>query len=240
MNSSATTTQLESARCVAGQAETAPELQDCWNKTGVAGDGTCAELAKRVHCRNCLVFYEAGARLLERLPSPEYQRELTERFAEPKAEKTPGKLPLVIFRIGTEWLALPALVLQEVSESRPIHSLPHRRDTVVLGLANVRGELLTCVSVGRLLGLEPDTRKEKPGAIRDRLLVVNWDGRRLAFPVDEVGGIERCQPQELRQAPATVARSAATFARGVLSWRGKSVGCLDEELLLTTLHRNLS
>ena len=36
---------------------------------------------------------------------------------------------------------------------RTIHSLPHRRSGVVLGLANVRGELLVCVSLGQMLRL---------------------------------------------------------------------------------------
>ena len=238
MNSETSSIHLEPARGTA-LGDDAPDIQDCWNKIGTAGDGSCTELETVVHCRNCAVFSEASNRLLERLPSAEYQRELTEHFAEPKVEKPLGKLPLIVFRIGAEWLALPAPVLQQVSEFRFIHSLPHRRQSVVLGLANVRGELLVCVSIGRLLGLEQDVHKGKTGTARSRLLVINRDGSRLAFPVDEVGGIERFQQDELRQVPATVAKSAATFARGVLSWRGKSVGCLDEELLFTALNRNL-
>jgi len=232
--------RLEPGRAAVTLGATSPELHDCWNKIGVRGDGSCAELAKHIHCRNCPVFSQAGAQLLDRAPSPEHQREWTEHFAEPKAEKALGKLSLVVFRIGSEWFALPTPILQEVAESRSVHSLPHRRRSVVLGLVNIRGELLICVSVGRLLGLERDTRKDKPRTSYERLVVASWNGQRLVFPVDEVGGIQRCHPHEFKEVPATVSKAAATFARGILSWKDKSVGCLDEELLFTALHRNLT
>ncbi len=48
---------------------------------------------------------------------------------------------------------------QEVTNLRPIHSLPHRRSGVMLGLANVRGELLICVSLAMLLGVAPAAAK---------------------------------------------------------------------------------
>ena len=35
-------------------------IDDCWNRIGVRGDGSCPELKQYVHCRNCPV-YSAGA-----------------------------------------------------------------------------------------------------------------------------------------------------------------------------------
>ena len=43
-------------------------------------------------------------------------------------------------------------VVIEVANLLPIHSLPHRPNGVVLGLASVRGELLVCVSLGQVVG----------------------------------------------------------------------------------------
>src|SRR5438445_8021579 len=65
----------------------------------------------------------------------------------------PARTSAVIFRIHSEWLALPTEAFQEVAERRRIHSLPHRRNGVVLGLVNIRGELLICVDLGRVLGI---------------------------------------------------------------------------------------
>jgi chemotaxis-related protein WspD len=209
----------------------------------VGGDRSCAELAKFIHCRNCPDYSAAGVRLLNRQLPTDYQREWTEHFAEPKKLVGPGRISVVLFRIGPEWLALPTQVFQEVAERRPMHSLPHRsrsRGSVVLGLVNIRGELVVCVSVGRLLGLEQEVKKGKPRTIYDRLLVANWNGHRLTFPVAEVYGIHRYHPHELKAVPATLAKSGPTYSRGVLSWRDKSVGCLDEELLFSTLNRSFA
>src|SRR5206468_4157321 len=141
-----------------------------------------------VHCRNCPVYSHAGARLLSRALPPGYQREWTAHFARKKALATPGKISTLLFRLSNEWLALPTQAFQEVAERRLIHSLPHRRQGIVLGLANVRGELVICVSLGRALGVEKILPRQPLRTIYDRLLVANWDGQRLAFPVEEVHG----------------------------------------------------
>jgi chemotaxis-related protein WspD len=222
----------------ASTAPVAPDIHDCWNQIGVSGDRTCPELAKFIHCRNCPTYSAAGVRLLNHPVPPEYQREWTAHFAEPKKLVAAGRISVVIFRVGPEWLALPTRVLQEVAERRSIHSLPHRRHGVVLGLVNIRGELVICVSVGRLLSPERKTVTNRVAG--NRLLVANWSGHRLAFPVDEVAGIHRYHPEDLRAAPTTVAKSSPTCVEGVLSWRDHSVGCLDEELFFVTLNRSFT
>jgi chemotaxis-related protein WspD len=215
------------------------DIDDCWNKIGVIGNGTCTELTKFIHCRNCPVYSTAGARLLDRELPVSYRREWTEHFSSGKKQAATGKVSVVVFRIGTEWLALPTGVFQEIAEWRPIHSLPHRRQGIVLGLANVRGGLLICVSLGRLLGAESEGGGASLPGMHDRLVVAEWQGRLLAFPVNEVHGVHRYQPEELREVPATVSRGNPSFSRGLLNWMGTSIGCLDEELLFSTLNRSL-
>ena len=36
-------------------------LNDCWNKIGVRGDGSCPELKQHAHCRNCPVYASVAA-----------------------------------------------------------------------------------------------------------------------------------------------------------------------------------
>jgi chemotaxis-related protein WspD len=215
------------------------DVVDCWNKVGVTGDGTCPELAKFVHCRNCPIYSLAGVRLLNRELPADYRREWTEHFSRERSRNVAGRASVVTFRIGTEWMALATAVFQEVLERRTIHSLPHRQHGLVLGLANVRGGLLICVSLGRLLGLEPSQDRQTPPANYDRLIVTEWQGGRLAFPVSEVHGIHRYQPEDLSELPATIPRGNANFNKGILRWMDRSIGCLDEELLFSTLNRGL-
>jgi chemotaxis-related protein WspD len=217
------------------------ELHDCWNRIGVAGDGSCGELQKFVHCRNCPVYWQAGVQLLNRALPEEYRREWTLHYSQEKKSAPVARTSIVMFRIGAEWLALPTTAFQEVAERRAIHSLPHRRHGVVLGLVNVRGELLICVSVGRLLGLETGAaRQEKTRSTYDRMLVSNWDGKRLVFPVDEIHGIHRYHTSEVQEAPATISHAAVSYTHGILSWRGRTVGLLDADVLFSTLNRSLT
>jgi chemotaxis-related protein WspD len=218
------------------------ELQPaaCWNQVGVYGDGSCPELLRLVHCRNCPVYAAAGTQLLNRPLPPGYRHEQTRHFAVEKKLGEPAKTSGVIFRLRAEWLALPTQAFQEVAERRPIHSLPHRRRGIVLGLANIRGELLICVSLGHLLGLEPAGFLEALRSEYHRLLVVNWQGNRLAFPVDEVHGPHRFHLQELEQPPAALAKPNPAFTRGVLRWQRRGVGLLDADSLFTTLNRSLT
>ncbi len=217
-------------------------LNDCWNKIGVRGDGSCPELERHVHCRNCPVYSASAAKLLDADLPAGHLDEWTGHFAGAQQAGEAGTQSVVIFRIGAEWLALPTAVFKEVATLRAVHSLPHRRNGLVLGLTNVRGALLVCVSLGAVLGLEqaPETRKDQAPALPRRLLVISREGSRLVFPVDEVHGIYRCQPRELKAVPATVAKATATYTKSVLTWQDRTVGCLDDQLLFHTLNRSLA
>jgi len=224
---------------VAGGDLSAP-VHDCWNTIGVAGNGSCRELQKYVHCRNCPVYSTAGRQLLDRPLSSEYRRQWTEHYAQEKKLAEPARTSVVIFRVASEWLALPTRAFQEIAEKRLVHTLPHRRRNVVLGLVNVRGELLICVSLGRMLGLEPEGRPNAQKKIHDRLVVAGWNGGRFVFPVDEVHGVHRFQQSDMREPPATVTHSSLTHTEGVFSWRERTVGVLNADALFASMNRNLA
>lgn len=179
-------------------------------------------------------------RLLDRETPPRYLQEWTERIAAPITAPEPEIHTVLIFRAGSEWLALPARVLDEVGERCAIHSLPHRRGGVMAGLTSVRGELLLCVSLETLLGIEEaESHDEKSRLASGRMLVVARDGDRVAFPVSEVHGIQRYHPRELRMLPDTLSKSAS-YMTGLLPWRDRTVGCLDDGLLFDGLQGELS
>lgn len=215
-------------------------LDDCWSRIGVTGDGSCPELAQHIHCRNCPVYAAAGARLLDRSLTSGYRQEWAVHFARPKHMPTPGAFSVVLFRIGSEWLALPTAAFQEVTEMRKVHSIPHRRKGMLLGLVNVRGELLLCVSLARVLGLVHSAPVEGGHVTAQRLMVANWESHRVVFPVDEIHGVERFNPDQLREPPATLAKSGTSYTRGVLPWQNRLVLGLDADLLFPALSASLA
>lgn len=219
-----------------------PEINDCWNKIGVQGDLSCPELVRHIHCRNCPVYSAAAAVLLENELTDEHVDERTRYFSQEKQDHTCDTHSLTIFRIGAEWLALGTSALTEVSDIRPIHTLPHHKGGVVLGLVNIRGELLVCVSLGQLLGLEQavTTQHDSLQTVYKRLLVLQGEGGRLVFQADEIHGIHRFYPRQLQEVPVTVSKASTMYVTAMLPWQGRMVGCLDEQLVLYTLNRSLA
>jgi len=125
---------------------------------------------------------------------------------------------------------------------RAIHTLPHRRNGVVLGLANIRGELLVCFSLQHILGLEQaeESHREKQRAVTGRFLVIERDGSRAVCPVEEVYGIAHFHPGEITSPPTTITKAAAAYTRSILSWQKGAIGLLDDQLLFHTVNRNLA
>jgi chemotaxis-related protein WspD len=217
-------------------------VKDCWTTIGVHGDASCPELRRHVHCRNCPVFSAGAMRLLDREAPADDLARWTSHFAQPKAVDELQTHSIVVFRIGREWLALPTPCVTEVVNRLPIHTLPHRPKGTILGLASVRGELVVCVSIGHMIGLEsaPEpTLKDQHGS-HQRLLVIRRDQVRAVCPVDDVHGIHRFHLRELTEVPSTVAKRTATYSRALLPWRERSVGLLDDERLFHTLQRSMA
>jgi len=207
--------------------------QDCWKRIGVYGDSSCPQLAAQVHCRNCPVYAVAASRLLDTDVPAGYLDEWTSHVAAREPATLAERKSVVIFRLAAEWFALPATSLKEIAADRRIHSLPHRRNGAVLGLTNIRGQLLVCTSLKALLGIET-----KEPLVGGRMMVLQHNGLASACPVDEVHGLEQFHVSELRSAPATLAAAAGTFTRTVLAWRTRSVGMLDVELLFHSINRS--
>ena len=226
------------ARSETQSAAERPAFHDCWNKIGVHGDRSCSELVTHAHCRNCPKYSASALRLLDRELPPQYVKDWTAHFAEPKQVAQQNTHSALIFRIGVDWLALSPQALDEVAELRPVRPLPHRRNGIVLGLVNVRGELIICVSLGRLLNLDDTSAGES--SAQGRLIVMNHQGRRMAFPADEVLRMIRYRPQELGTVPSTIAHAAANHTKGILAWNNRLVACLDEHVLARSLDRSVA
>lgn len=181
-------------------------------------------------------------RLFDREVSEESLQEGAAQVAARKKVVETGTTSIVIFRLQGEWLALPTEVFQEVIDRGVVRTVPHHRGGILRGLVNIRGELLLCVSLERLLGLEQaaSAKEGGKGPSTGRLLICSHKGDRLAFRADEVFGLYRYHPGHLRNIPATLAEATAgNFILGLLPWNDKTVGCLDAELLFYGLNRSL-
>lgn len=97
------------------------------------------------------------------------------------------------FRLGDRWLVAPRQDVREVIPMPRVTRIPNARSWL-LGLANVRGNLLTIVDLAGLLQTGP-----QPEGRAARVLVFNSDQAPLGLLVDEVIGYRTFTVNEQRR-----------------------------------------
>lgn len=218
------------------------KIDDCWNKIGVWASSkqrSCPRLEEVIHCANCEIFSQAGKTLLEGEAPAGYLEEWAKLLAASKPKKNYDASSIILFRLGDEWLGVETGLLDEVVSIRPVHSIPHRKGSILKGLTNIRGELQLCVSLGRLMNI---TRGEITGTnvvkgIYERMVVMSFNGVKFVFPVSEMRGVYRFSEQSLLGAPATAMNCSVHYLRGMLDIEGRHVGIVDHQLLFSALER---
>jgi purine-binding chemotaxis protein CheW len=142
-------------------------------------------------------------------------------------EKTAAQ-HIVFTLAGTEY-AVPIANVLEVGRPltpTPVPNVPEW----VLGVANVRGDIVSMIDLRAFLGMPPH-----PGPER-RLLVVRARSEELAtgLVVDHVGGIRDIPPASVDTGAPVAEGAVAAYVRGVVEADGERVVVFDLEQLLLT------
>ncbi len=211
-------------------------VDDCWRRIGTGGDRSCPQLATYLRCRNCPVYAQAAVTVLDSLAAGSLWDTAAAGADAPSDDERDAGQSLLVFRVGDEWLALPTGALGEVTAPAPVHSLPHRRHAALIGVAAVRGTLLTCVSLALLFGGGAPAEDQRD----TRFLILGQGRNALALPVAEVAGVEHVPHSALLPLPATLTRASARYTQSLFEHGGHSVGLLDAELLRLALSRSLA
>ncbi len=240
---------------------------NCWNQIGTAGDRTCPELETHIHCRNCPVFASAARTFFDR-PAPQlYLDEWTQWLAGSSetvslesgtttSYNDRDLISVLIFRLGKEWMAFSTQTIAEVTLPRPVHRIPHRSNTILIGLVNLRGQLQLCISLHGLLGLEsPQTSSSQfhahtSDSETEKTTVAGWiasKGSRLIvmrnrerseswiFAAEEVVGVHRLPRSLMRNVSSALANPEVSFSQATITWEDRTVSFLDEQRVFAAL-----
>jgi len=186
-------------------------------------------------------FYPAD-KLLTRKPDHDYLEEWTTMVQKEKvARKLTRDYSLLLFRIHHEWFGLSTAVFNHVCENKAIHSIPFKKNPMILGLVNIGGQIRVCVTLDKLLNISGSAEKgdELSSVVYDRMIVIEQEENVWVFPVDEVYGIFQFDVEKMENVPVNVSKSSANYLKGVFLWKGKRIGFLDEELLCYSLKTSL-
>lgn len=123
----------------------------------------------------------------------------------------------VRLRVGGEQYALPVRAVQEVAPIGDVMPMPGAPPHV-LGVRNVRGEVVPVIDLAALAGLGKGGRSAVLAVIEDT-------GRRAGLAVDEV--------IDVGPLPSRSHESASPLLRGEVVTDGQLVGLLDPDAVLT-------
>jgi chemotaxis signal transduction protein len=179
----------------------------------------------------------AGAldRLLDK---PVTQQELAagaEDAATPADALGRGTVGVLLFKLGDETLAIPAKSLRRITTYTRPSPIPHRTRGILRGLCNIRGELILCADIRRMLGVPPhDSKEQAPGEADPRRMVVIGpaDASSWVFEADSLVGVERIDPAALIHAPMTVENALGAFVSGLAEVGDSRVTVLDADRIL--------
>lgn len=131
-----------------------------------------------------------------------------------------GTVRYAVFRVGSEWYALPIECIEEISKLFDTTLVPKTAPFVV-GIGNVRGRVMPVVDVATRLGLSSHVRGSE-----SRMLIVRHEGESYALVVDEVRQVVALPANAYEEAPETMPMSRQRFVDRLVR---------DGELLLVVL-----
>ncbi len=150
--------------------------------------------------------------------------------AEPVREalEEAGTERYIVFSLGRARYAVPIGAVIEVGAVPPVTPVPHL-PAWVLGVTNLRGEILSVVDLAGFLGASP----EGPAA-GGRMLVVRGEAEEpfAGLVVDQVAGLASFAAGRLTSAAAPLDDPVSTYLAGVVERGGEVVAVLDVKRLL--------
>lgn len=127
---------------------------------------------------------------------------------------------MIVFRIGDEHIGVDISQVREVTEAQTPVPVP-RSPAFVIGLVNIKGEVIPVVSLKKRLGVGG----EESG---DCLLIVEDKGRLAGIEVDELFGTEKVIDARInRRAELLSTRKEKDFFHGVYETEGKPILILN-------------
>lgn len=211
------------------------EIDACWKTKGIYGDRSCSKLAIHTHCRNCDVYTEAASALRDQF----YMQDADEQHGIPgrnKQHSAPESTQRhIIFRLEQQWFAIPSSYLTEVTLPVAVRAVPNRHSNTLLGVCNVRGQLVPCISLHRLFAISATQGTVPTG----RMLVLSHPSGALVVSVDQILEITPLNHSVWNNNAMNSGTVLGQISSAVAQHKGHSLTLLNADALLSLMLREL-
>ncbi|MRS13102.1 MAG: purine-binding chemotaxis protein CheW [Actinobacteria bacterium] len=139
-------------------------------------------------------------------------------------------LGLLLFRLGEEWYAFPIDGVREIYNDFMVTRIP-RVPEFILGVVNVRGEIVSVTDLGTLIRVPSRTHQSIESVMPAAIIVAN-ESSVTAVVVDEIGDIVEVPHDSIEAALSTLDKAQAEFMAGSVYLTGRLVGLVNLRKIL--------
>lgn len=140
---------------------------------------------------------------------------------------TKDLVELATFYIGNALCGMDILKVQEINKLSQMTRVP-KAPEYVLGILNLRGQIVTIIDLGKKLGLgQTDTSQDS------RNIIVNSPGGYVGFLVNSIGDVVTADMDRVERAPANMSGIQGDYFTGVYKTQNNLIGILDVDKVLS-------
>lgn len=151
----------------------------------------------------------------------------TETKTQMKTEAEKNVVELATFYIGDALCGMDILQIQEINKLMMMTKVPQAPD-FVLGILNLRGQIVTVIDLGKKLGMGETDR-----SLELRNVIVNSTGSSVGLLVKKIGDVVAVNLINKEQPPANMSGIQGKYFTGVYKKDNALIGILDINKVLS-------
>jgi purine-binding chemotaxis protein CheW len=133
---------------------------------------------------------------------------------------------LATFFVGEALCGMDILKVQEINKLIEMTRVPQAPE-YVLGILNLRGEIVTIVDLGKKLSLKSTEMSDKT-----RNIIVNSNGEHIGLMVERISDVIQAEWEKVEAPPANIGGVQGRYFTGVFKTEDRLIGILDVEKVL--------
>ncbi len=134
---------------------------------------------------------------------------------------------LATFYVGDALCGMDILKVQEINKLMQMTKVPQAPE-YVLGILNLRGQIVTIIDLGKKLGLGETDISQDP-----RNIIVNSAGGHVGLLVRKISDVVSADMEKMERAPANMRGIQGDFFTGVFKTNDNLIGILNVDKVLS-------
>ena len=147
-------------------------------------------------------------------------------MANKEEEVNKNLVELATFLVGDALCGMDILKIQEINKLIDMTSVPQAPD-YVLGILNLRGQIITSIDLSKKLGLGETNLSKDP-----RNIIVNSKGEHIGLLVKRISDVVQANTDKFESPPSNMGGIQGEYFTGVYKTTDKLIGILDVEKVL--------